>query len=269
MLRTHSLDTLPYYLTAGPDSHLLDMSIPVGTIAENGKSLTRADLWMTRAASGIAPTFAAYGLIAGGILLHDYLPVVGDESSSDLVRTRKGRSAALQTASGAWGVSLLTAAMRQSRHAPEVANATTRLGKVGNTILGAGATDVMLNPKLVKVGILSGALVAANQFGYFDFLNRDDPRSTGQKFGDAVHSTWVLNDPVLRPTVTAAIGGLGLANAATTFLPAMREGGGLTAAGIAKGFAEVPKGKLAIAGGLLALAGVSALGGLDFLNKED
>jgi hypothetical protein len=115
----------------------------------------------------------------------------------------------------------------------------------------------------------SGLLIAANQFGYLDLLNRDDPRSVGTKFNDAVHSTWILNNSALRPLALGAVGSIGIANAATSFLPAMREGGGMTAAGLAKGFAAVPKVKLGVAGGLIALAGVSALGGLDFLNSRD
>jgi hypothetical protein len=267
MLRTHSLDKLPYYITAGPDSNLLDWKLPVGKVASNGMSLTRGDVFMTRAASSIAPTLAAYQLVSGSLLLKNYVPGIGSEKPSDVVDTRLGRSAALQFAGGLWGSTLVARGIREAWKSPEIAGSGgSTLAKAGASLIGAGSTKVMLNPKLVKVGMASGLMIAANQFGYFDVLNRDDPRSVGTKLKDAVHGTWILNNSAMRPLALTAFGALGVANAATSFLPAMREGGGLSAAGLARGFAAVPKVKLGVAGGLLALAGVSALGGLDALN---
>jgi hypothetical protein len=266
MLRTHTLDKLPYYIGAGPDSNLLNTKIPVGTIAADGRSLSRADIGLMRSASLLAPALSGYQFISGALLMRNYTPGLGDEKPSDLVETRMGRSAMLQLAGGTWGSGLVIAGMRQAARTPHVAEAATPLGKAARTVLTATSTPVMLNPKLVGVGFLFTATIAANQFGYFDMLNRDDPRPLGTKLNDAVHSTWILNSPTLRPAVLGGIGALGLANAATSFVPAMKAAGGLSASGLGAGLAAVPKGKAALAGGVLALAGVSMLGGLDFLN---
>jgi len=166
----------------------------------------------------------------------------------NLAGSTSGRAGVLQLAGGTIGAAVFATALKQTA-------ATVRPGAgIVERVVAAGSAPVAARPIWGRIGMASGALVAANMLGYFDFLNKGETRSVREVLSDAAHRTPVLNDPQFRSAALLGAGGV----VSFKIHRAIASGGGL--AGVKAGHW--------IAGAAVAgLLGAQLLGGLAGLDK--
>jgi hypothetical protein len=169
-------------VTAAPTTTILNPELPAIATAESGmQSFTKLDgaLYRTSALAGVA---------ISGVQLLSAAPNIIDGVKSDglagLVDSKAGRSGIAQLAGGGLAVGLLG-------KAGMAAWAGGTRGALSLT-MEAAAAPLLTRPWVAGVGFATSAVVLANEWGYFDWMDKGDPRSTGAVLQDAAHNTPVL-----------------------------------------------------------------------------
>ncbi|MCW2927654.1 MAG: hypothetical protein JWM86_1622 [Thermoleophilia bacterium] len=230
-----------------PDARIVDPAAPrVATMASAGKSFTRWDELAMKSSVLLGTSLAGIQLLSAVPNLADALGKDGPWYEN-LAMSTSGRAGVLQLAGGGVGLGLFAVALKQTK---DIAGPG-----IVSKALAAGKAPVMAKPFWTKFGLATGAVVMANELGYFDMLNRGEQRRVGTVLADAAHKTPVLNDSSYRTAGLLTAGGV----------LGFKAHRAISAAG---GLSGLGKGHLiggAIVGGLL---GAQLLGGLDVLNAD-
>jgi hypothetical protein len=92
----------------------------------------------------------------------------------------------LQLSGGVIGAAVFATALRQTA------------GQAGTDVvarvLAAGKAPIMARPLWGRIGLATGALVAANELGYLDMFNAGERRATPTVLAEAARKTPVIND---------------------------------------------------------------------------
>ena len=231
-----------------PDNRIVDPTAPLKpTVASLGRSFTKFDSVAMKASVLIGTSLAALQIGSAIPNLADALDNEGPWYQN-LAQSTSGRAGILQLTGGLIGAGVFAAALRQT--------AGQGSGIVGRA-LAAGNAPIAAKPLWGRIGMVTGALVMANEVGYLDMFNADETRSTGQVLSDAVHRTPVLNDPTLRTGALLAAGGV----------VGFKASRAVAAAGI--GIKGLPKGYWAAGAVVAGLLGTQLLGGLQGMNKPE
>lgn len=252
-LRTGNLATaIQQTLLTAPDSRIIDPALKGAKVAGDAvKTFDRFDDYAMRISSGLAAPMSFIQFASAFPSLGNSL--FGEDGGVDnLVNTAQGRAGVLQLAGGSLGLYMLNQARIQT--AGQGANLLGRLAAIGSA-------PAMANPMLTKIGLVSGLSVTLNELGYLDVLNADDDRSAGQKLGDAVHRTPLLNSDWGRTLLPTVVGGLAGYNAAKAMTAAP------AGASLLEKVGSTSLGQKLGVGVGAAMLGAQLLGGLDFMNS--
>lgn len=183
-----------------PDNRIVDPTAPrVASMASAGKSFTHFDEVTMKASVLMGASLAALQIGSSIPNLADALDNEGPWYEN-LAMSTSGRAGMLQLTGGTIGATVFATALRETA------------GQGGGTLVGrvlaAGKAPIMARPIWGRIGLATGAIVAANELGFFDRLNRNETRSTGQTLADATHRTPVLNDGAMRTAAILAAGGV-------------------------------------------------------------
>jgi hypothetical protein len=230
------------------DNRIVDPLAPrVASAASLGRSFTRFDELAMKSSVLLGASLAAIQIGASIPNLMDALDNEGPWYAN-LAGSTSGRAGVLQLSGGVIGAAVFATALRQTA------------GQAGTDVvarvLAAGKAPIMARPLWGRIGLATGALVAANELGYLDMFNAGERRATPTVLAEAARKTPVINDSTGRTAVLLGVGGMIGFKAHRGVLAA---GGALS--GISKGH---------IVGGAVVagLLGAQLLGGLHTLDKR-
>lgn len=211
-----------------------------------GKSFDKFDSVMMRSSVLLGASLAAIQI---GSAIPNLMDAVAKEGPwhENLLQSTSGRFGMLQLGGGLLGSALFATALRQTA------------GQAGEgvvaRIMAAGNAPIMAKPMWGRIGIGTGLLVAANEFGYLDMFNTGETRSTGTVLRDAARSTPIVNDSTLRTGLMLTAGGI----------IGFKAHRAMTTAGA--GISGMPKGYWAAGAVAAGLIGAQLLGGLSGIDK--
>lgn len=228
------------------DNRIVDPTAPrVATMASAGKSFTHFDEVAMKASVLMGASLAALQIGSSIPNLADALDNEGPWYEN-LAMSTSGRAGVLQLTGGTIGATVFANALRQTA------------GEGGGTLVGrvlaAGKAPIMARPIWGRIGLATGAIVAANELGFFDRLNRGETRPLGKTLTDATHRTPVLNDSAMRTGAILAAGGV----------VGFKAHRAVTAAG---GLSGLRTGHVVGSAVVAALLGAQLLGGLHAMDK--
>ncbi len=198
-------------------------------------------------------TSVLLGASLAAIQIGSSIPNLADALSKDgpwyenLAQSTSGRAGVLQLTGGTIGAAVFLTALKQT--------AGQGTGVVGR-ITAAGGARINTWPIWGRIAVGGVLLVASNELGFLDWLNKGETRGVGQVLTDSAHKTPVLNDPAWR---TAAI----LGGGAMVGFKAHRA---IAAAG---GMSGLRAGHWIAGAAIAGMLGAQLLGGLSGLNKPD
>lgn len=183
-----------------PDNRIVDPTAPrLPSMESAGKSFTHFDEVTMKASVLMGASLAALQIGSSIPNLADALDNEGPWHEN-LAMSTSGRAGVMQLTGGTIGAAVFATALRQTA------------GEGGDTVVGrllaAGKAPIMARPVWGRIGLATGAIVAANEVGFFDRLNRGETRSLGQTLSEATHRTPVLNDSSMRTGAIIMAGGV-------------------------------------------------------------